>query len=175
VTRRPHLSTAADVHFGVMAFVWHVHLLSMLCCVALIQTDGKRTPRGIWIYGAAVPLLLIAWWPDGAAEVLENTSGLLHGVEPDRVWIRSLAGGAAAAIVWLAFEAVLFRVRRGDSTDRTNVPGKQLAVTAVAGLYLGPTRAIAATILAWILWRFWARRIAWCWFLAAVVWLEFML
>jgi leader peptidase (prepilin peptidase)/N-methyltransferase len=153
-----------------LAFTWHVSLLSVLVCAALIDFDGYTTPRSLLIFGATVPVGLTLLSAPAAARVLQVD-------ELSGVWGALIAGSALAALTTLVLKSGFLRRHNPTATTHAH-RWTPLALSAMTGLYLGPERALVTLALTTLLWRLLQLLRApsgpgapWSWYLAALTWL----
>jgi leader peptidase (prepilin peptidase) / N-methyltransferase len=156
---------------AVLAFLWHVSLLCVLICAALIDFDGHRTPVSLLLFGTAVPWILGMTWPAAAAQPLLVDAAA-------RVWEAMTIGAALAALATWAFRPSLWWYRPAKRRGVEASAWQPLALAAMSGLYLGPGRALAVALLTSLAWRLLPRmrRVAgggapWSWYLTAFSWL----
>jgi prepilin signal peptidase PulO-like enzyme (type II secretory pathway) len=75
---------------ALFAFVWHVGLLSVLVCAALIDFDGHRIPVSVLAFGTALALLMACVWPTAVGRLLQRE-------DVGSVWAAIIAGSVLAA------------------------------------------------------------------------------
>jgi leader peptidase (prepilin peptidase)/N-methyltransferase len=160
-----------ELGVAVFAFVWHVSLLCVLVCAALIDFDGYTTPPSLLIFGAALPIALTLLAPASTARVLQWE-------EVSRVWEAVIVGALLAAVTTLVLKLTF--PRRGQNRTATTHSHlwTPIALSAMTGLYLGPQRALVTLVMTTLLWRL-LRLLRlrsgvgapWSWYLAALSWL----
>ena len=98
---------------AVFSFVWHVSLLCVLLCVALIDFDGHTVPTALLGFGTALPLTMAWAWPAA-------TSRLLHAADTLHMWEDIVAGAVLSTLITFAVKPS-FRFGRRHRSDRCGV------------------------------------------------------
>jgi leader peptidase (prepilin peptidase)/N-methyltransferase len=155
---------------ALFAFVWHVGLLSVLVCAALIDFDGHRIPVSVLAFGTALALLMACVWPTAVGRLLQRE-------DVGSVWAEMIAGSVLAALVTCLLRPALLMHRTATRDSRPTRDLSSVALSAMSGLYLGPERAVVTLLLTSLLWRLLRRMrpgsaggAPWSWYLAALCW-----
>ena len=149
------MPTGRDVLVHYASDLW---LLSTLFCAALVELDGMRVPRRIFLIATGISLIAAVAYPDSRYDAAATAIPLFAANSRTHAIAEFAAGVAAGCAIGILADLLLGRLGASRRQEHSNFTNAALLPLACVGAFLGWFAAIAVGIVAaiemLIAWRF---------------------